>query len=203
VQVTIKQLFSPKSFITTSCFAISLVFLIVFHSSIDFNFQSSPITNCLPVYDESEIFNRYSLKESSRNKTIFSYLQHCQSNYCKKVVRVCSDGEIPMFGLFELLGELFIFFVFSFVIAPMMLNYLGDYENVYKTTKKLKFCKPVIHFTLLQDSLKDNRPGCWKIKRLKLIKEAYKVDEEILNKKGKKDKKVPNFSGNYVKDAKG
>ena len=170
--------------LVTNIFLLSgLAFLIVFHSMVSFNYQSSPITSCLHVYDESELVNRYSLKYS-RNKSLFSFLEHCQSDYCKKVVRVCSEDETPGLELCESFHLILFFFVITNLIAPIILNYLADCEVIYEMTKKLKCFKPLIHFTFLQDSLKDNRAGCWKIRRLKLIVEAYSIDPEILNKKG-------------------
>ena len=168
---------------TTVCLCLSLLFLIIFHKYVEFNFQSAPLTHCLAVLDESEIANRYSLKyNNERNESLLTYFEHCRSDYCKKIVRVCAENEEPTDMLIIILPVLTGLLLVS-LGASVVLQYLGDYEKVYWFAKKLGLT--FIHYTFLQDVLRDQCGEYWKEKKLQLIEEACKDDMKIINRKGK------------------
>ena len=142
---------------------------------VSFNFQSAPLTHCLDIYDESEIANRYSLKI---NNSIFSMLEQCTSVYCKKVVRVCLDNEQPTEKLFLIILP---------IIALLGIN-LGFLLFFGKPTLKIRslLFRRIWHsisnlipnkvktnnYLSIQDSLRDNKDGCWKTRRMKIIETA-------------------------------
>ena len=167
-----------SNFITTICLMCSLIFLIIFHSNVRFNLQSAPITHCLTIYDEREVANRYRLVYPPNN-FIFSNFKHCNSDYCKKAVIVCNENENHLFRFYKCLGSLSFFFILSYVVVPIILYYLRDYENIYKLMKKFKVC--FIHLTFIQNILNDTNPNS-KMIRLNLINEAFVYDHQIFNK---------------------
>ena len=161
------------------CFSLGLLILVLVHTSLPFNFQSAPVTHCLRVFDESEVANRYSLKTLQSNQSIFSLLDQCTSNYCKKVVRVCLDGELPLERLsYQWNCGMNGLFLLSSLVSVVLLI-LSNYETIYFLAKKIKV--KIIHYTYLQDLLRDNKDGCWKTRRMKLIRE---VDNGVLNRRG-------------------
>jgi hypothetical protein len=149
---------------------------------VSFNFQSAPLTRCLHVYDESEVANRYSLKTLEPDQSIFSMLEHCTSIYCKKVVRVCLDNEQPtellvlIILLISVLLTASLYFPLLLRICSLLFGRIW-HSLIPNKSKKMK----TTNYLTIQDALRENKDGCWKTRRMRLIEKA---DKKNLNRRG-------------------
>jgi hypothetical protein len=77
-----------------------MYFLTYFHTSHPFDPHSAPLTYCQQVSNSSDLEAQgyFPIKVHQNDSILLLFLQfrHCDSNYCEKVVRVCSDEEQPM-----------------------------------------------------------------------------------------------------------
>jgi len=142
----------------------------------EFNYHSAPITHCFSIKNPSEIINRYMLKDGD------CFPANCESFYCKKVVRLCSENEYPYDALISTVLPICLALMFLGLLSSFRLFYFGNKENIYKLSEKMK--RPIVHQLYLQDELrKRNKQKRSKDFILNLIDNAFKSDKDIFNKK--------------------
>ena len=160
-------------------FLMMIAFQVLIHSSriLQFNYHSAPITYCFTMNDTREIINRYELRYDSFP------IRWCTSDYCKKVVRLCSEGENPYDENLKIVYPLCMALLMISLCASRVLQYFGDYENVYNLSKKLCRHRPIVHPSFLKDVFDQRPQPDFREDRLKLIKEAFGSDKNILKRK--------------------
>jgi hypothetical protein len=90
---------------------LGFAFLYVLHSFFGFNPQSAPLTYCFK--NSSDIGPGYSNITIGHFEWKILHLRYCGSDYCEKLVRVCSMDEEPMSYFFNVMSYMIVLFLLN------------------------------------------------------------------------------------------
>jgi len=136
----------------------------------------APITHC---FAKTENYSEYQDKVNFRETSFLSSIIMCSgSELCMPVQRLCMETENPADFLFHVILPIgFSLLILSF-IASVCLQFLGNYHTLFQWSKKVISCCPIVHASLLQDSIINE------YKKIDdLFTEVIKYDPDIINVK--------------------
>jgi hypothetical protein len=121
-----------RSWIAPSCnrvllgwMMLSLAVLTGFHSFFEFDPPSAPMTYCLK--NSTKIGAGYTSINVLHNEVFLSHLRHCNSDYCEKLARVCSDDEQPMNSwCYYIMPFMSVLFVFNYFAVSHLKKFISE-----------------------------------------------------------------------------
>jgi hypothetical protein len=164
-----------------------LVYLIIIHNTAaSFDFDNAPFFHCFNVKDPDIILHKtmqsFEPKSTKDYSFFLTMLQYCAPGSCKKVIALCQSANIEQ--TLVLFVPLAVFLTIS-LLSIFYLSKIRSYGKIYFFTKR--YARPIVHYSFLHDRLEDPTKGMAIMERLQLIKEAWALDNQVFNRKGKEN----------------
>ncbi len=153
---------------------LSLIYICIYISLDDLSSSLAPIFHCHNT-TQDEMKNVFLTNQA--------FINICQSNdSCFPTQRVCSESENSPDLFFTVVLPIEFLLLFSSFLASICLQLLGNYNTMYKWSKKIK-CT-IIHFAMLQDLLRNpQETEEFNVELIKLLDLAFKIDPTIFQHK--------------------
>jgi len=163
-----------SSFTSTVAFMICLSCIYIYTAFEEISSKSlAPITHCfLKLENDLQIG-----KVNFCNKSVLNLLNICGANeYCLPNQRLCSELERPADVFYNFVGPIGFLLLLISLISSLCLQLLGNYNTMYSWSRKICFFCPIIHISLLQDGILNN-----KIEFIQSFDDIIKANPNIIN----------------------